>query len=642
MRKRTLLYSIVIFSCFFVVGTPITNQESLAEILAVEGVEPGKIAFVIVMDGARGDFFNETICPNIFEKLVPNGVLFTNATTTLPAITTVAHVALITGSYPNMTGCVATSTINATPYHLDGSIERVSFGSNTSIPTETLLSHADDVLTIMIVGKDKLVNMKKGLNEGKGSYFRVLPPKYHDVTVNEVTLDVYHADFPVEVRLQQDSWIINETMSKLIAYKDEIKNGRDTLVVLNLPAPDWTGHALGCIPDQYHPDAGSYRQMIENADHQIGRLISFLDSNDLSDTSSFFICADHGFHNVLPGSWGLRPILSTTRATAFDVAMNTTFFSQDLNKDGFPDNKTYQNLYTVATAENILHLYLRYPEEMFNKTVQFLHEKAIAADFGNIPIFSKMWIRDDYKDLVSKTNYSGLLSDVGMYTETAGDIVIEYAAEATQYGGFKPEFEDSLGDHGVSEDLPIPLLMTGIGFKSGVTESRSASITDIAPTVARLLGIKPPVESNGKVWEEYFVDEGSITEIHLDSLYMKENSPTQVNVGYKTFGTGPYEVQYYVLDNNFEILQQGDQSVTTGANNVTFTWEGGQFSKSPYYFVGQILNSTGHLLDQAQDFIIIATAETPEFPIIWILTFGLIIGVVTVTVVASRQIKKKY
>lgn len=621
------------------IGHPSVSTDLQTVQTPANEIQPGKIAFIIVMDGVRQDFFNDEIWPNVFEKLVPNGVLFTSAVTTSPAITTVAHVSMITGTYPNITGAVATSTYNATAYHLDGSKDRVSFGGETSIPSETLLSHADDVLTIMVVGKSKLACMKKGLNETKGSYYAVLPNYYQDVTIiddegEERNLDVYSELFPVSMRLQQDSWIINETMSKILYYKDQIKNGRDTLVVLNLPSPDWAGHAHGVFTDAYHPNATVYRQMVENIDNQIGRLIAFLETNGLADTSSFFITADHGFHNVLPGSWGLRPITSSSKATAFDVAMNSTFF--------YLENKTYQNYYIVASAENTLHLYLRYPEVMINKTLQFLNEHAIAEDFGSIPIFSDLWLRDDYKELVNDTSlYSGLLSDIGIYTETAGDVVIEYDVDAAPQGGFKPEFEDSLGDHGVAADLPIPMLMSGVGFEDNVTEEGYASITDIAPTVARLLGIKKPADANGKVWEKYFVDEAAITEVDLESLYLGEYTPTTVKISYETFGTGPYTVKYRVLDSEFNVIQQGDQAVTASSGNVEFTWEGGKFTGKPYYFVGQVLNSTGHVVDQAQDFVIIKSATTPEFPIVWILTFGVVAGVAVITVFTGRQMKKR-
>ena len=648
MRVRKFISVILIISCFFILGA---TPQSQAFVTAVDEIQPGKLAFIIVMDGARRDFFNETICPNIFTKLVPNGVLFTNATVQIPAITTVSHVSLITGCYPNVTGAVATSTYNSTAYHIDGAIARVSFGSSKSIPTETLLTHADDVLTLMIVGKSKLSNMKKGLDETKGSYFKVLPGEYQETTIldedsEEQRVDKYHADFPVDLRLQQDSWVINETMTKLLSFKDEIKNGRDTLVVLNLPGPDWTGHALGCLPDEFHPNSSVYREVIEGADHQIGRLLTFLEENGLSQTSSFVITADHGFHNVLPGGIGLRSITGGSQATAFDVAMNTTYFNQDLDQDGVPDNKTYQSLYVLATAENTLHLYLRYPEKTIKKALELLHQYAVASDFGNTPIFSRLHVRDDYVDEINDTSlYNGTLTDVGMYTYTAGDIVIEYKASVEYagkiYPGFKPEFPDSLGDHGVTEDTPIPLLMAGVGFENNVIEDRYASITDIAPTVARLLGIKKPVESNGKVWEEYFVDEGVLTEIHIKSLFLDEETSTAIDIGYETFGTGPYRIQYFVLNNDFNLIQQGNESVVTGSGNVTFQWQGGNFEESPYYVVGQVLNSTGHLLDQAQDFLIIQTSKTPEFPVVMVITGVMVILIVVLTLGIGRQIKKK-
>jgi predicted AlkP superfamily pyrophosphatase or phosphodiesterase len=53
------------------------------------------------------------------------------------------------------------------------------------------------------------------------------------------------------------------------------------------------------------------------------------------------------------------------------------------------------------------------------------------------------------------------------------------------------------------EDMTIPWMMIGAGVKQGYAIQRPVSLLDTAPTIARLLGLKPPRE-----WEGTSVDEG--------------------------------------------------------------------------------------------------------------------------------------
>jgi arylsulfatase A-like enzyme len=54
--------------------------------------------------------------------------------------------------------------------------------------------------------------------------------------------------------------------------------------------------------------------------------------------------------------------------------------------------------------------------------------------------------------------------------------------------------------------MTIPWMMLGAGVKRGYAIQRAVSLLDTAPTIARLLGLKPPRE-----WEGTSVDEGFIS-----------------------------------------------------------------------------------------------------------------------------------
>jgi len=52
------------------------------------------------------------------------------------------------------------------------------------------------------------------------------------------------------------------------------------------------------------------------------------------------------------------------------------------------------------------------------------------------------------------------------------------------------------GSHGSTAESQVPLIMAGSGVRSGTTV-HAASLVDVAPTVAALLGATPPVDAQG-------------------------------------------------------------------------------------------------------------------------------------------------
>ena len=55
------------------------------------------------------------------------------------------------------------------------------------------------------------------------------------------------------------------------------------------------------------------------------------------------------------------------------------------------------------------------------------------------------------------------------------------------------------------EDTRVPLLLYGTGIRKGTKPSTPASLEDITPTLARLIGVQPPESSNGRVLKEALV-----------------------------------------------------------------------------------------------------------------------------------------
>lgn len=54
----------------------------------------------------------------------------------------------------------------------------------------------------------------------------------------------------------------------------------------------------------------------------------------------------------------------------------------------------------------------------------------------------------------------------------------------------------------------MPLVLSGAGVRPGATP-RSPRLVDVAPTVAALLGTRPPNDAQGRVLTEALVDGGA-------------------------------------------------------------------------------------------------------------------------------------
>ena len=86
----------------------------------------------------------------------------------------------------------------------------------------------------------------------------------------------------------------------------------------------------------------------------------------------------------------------------------------------------------------------------------------------------------------------------------AGDKVGDFVVETETPWGFgleEPEEGRSRGGHGSTREKRVPLLISGAGVRVGAVAD-GARIVDVAPTIAALLGARPPADAQGRVLDE--------------------------------------------------------------------------------------------------------------------------------------------
>ncbi len=80
----------------------------------------------------------------------------------------------------------------------------------------------------------------------------------------------------------------------------------------------------------------------------------------------------------------------------------------------------------------------------------------------------------------------------------------DFAVETKAPWGFKrpePEEGTSRGAHGSTREMQVPLLIAGAGVRVGAVP-KDAKLVDVAPTIAALLGVRPPVDAQGRALAE--------------------------------------------------------------------------------------------------------------------------------------------
>jgi len=207
---------------------------------AQDDVTPMRI-LVISIDGARPDAIQIADAPNL-QTLAAEGAVDWQARTIMPSVTLPAHTSMFTGLTPT----------EHRIFH-NGYVDQ-----RFDIPTFLSITHAAEIPTAMIVGKQKLVQLH------------------------------YPEDIPYDFAREGDRSVIDATI-------EHLEEGAQ-VVFVHLPNTDYFfGHLTGWMSPTYLYELG-------NTDREIGRLLQALDDLDLREHTLIIITADHGGHDGVHGS----------------------------------------------------------------------------------------------------------------------------------------------------------------------------------------------------------------------------------------------------------------------------------------------------------------------------------------------------
>jgi len=206
-------------------------------------VPPIRRVLIVSFDGLRPDAIAQVPMPNL-QALMQTGAYSLTAQTIYPSGTLMAHASMLTGLCPSKHG-------------IDWNYYDLTLGYATG-PSLLSLAHDTGMVTIMVVGKDKL----------------------RQITEPENT----------------DGFIYINDRGQVIAQQiaDNFPASFGVLFV-HFPTADWMGHEHGWMSWQY-------MDVLRQDDQALQMLLDKLDETGLRDETLVIVTSDHGGHENTNGS----------------------------------------------------------------------------------------------------------------------------------------------------------------------------------------------------------------------------------------------------------------------------------------------------------------------------------------------------
>lgn len=226
---------------------------------------------------------------------------------------------------------------------------------------------------------------------------------------------------------------------------------------------DGRGHQVG-------PDDPSIATMLAEHDRDLGRLVQATKDVGIYERTAFILTSDHGMT-----AWD-RSLLPQVLAAVRDAGHEP----QVVRPGDSPAPET--EVIIVPNAVRLGDLTLR------GDAARPRAQRRIKRALRRLPQIERVHDRSDLRRLRA--------------SDKLGDLV----AEARAPYGFADETlpaGEQRGAHGSLAEIEVPFYLAGAGVKQGA-RLRRAGLVDVAPTIAALLGARPPADAQGRALREAF------------------------------------------------------------------------------------------------------------------------------------------
>lgn len=293
----------------------------------------------------------------------------------------------------------------------------------------------------------------------------------------------------------------------LVAFAEEaminekLGAGGDTdLLSVSFSANDYVGHRFG-------PYSQEAMDMTLRVDQQIGKLLDFVDTRMGLGNSIVIFTADHGA-SPIPEQAALQNLAGRRYQKADLLKVAEDGLQARYARKDRPANdylQTFKN--RDETEQGLLNhnFYLNRAALQRDGIDLDEAERVLGEAVMKVPGVARYFTREQLeKNSISPADPIARRVLHGFYSGRSGDVIIVYEPYSIQFDPpDDPTDPRSSATHGspYSYDTHVPLIIMGRGFASG-RYGQTAAPTDIAPTLAHVLGLEAPSCSTGRILAE--------------------------------------------------------------------------------------------------------------------------------------------
>jgi len=482
-----MLKKSIIVLYIMICGTITTEAQNLAT--------QGELKTLIVFfDGLRPDYITQEAMPNLY-AFKKQGSYGKQHHSVYPTVTRVNSSAYSSGSYPSKTGLMG----NTVYFPEVDKAKGLNTGEASELNRITAATHGK-LLTAATLGEILQAAGKRMMVFSSGSTGQallqnhtvsggaivnpamILPESFRDTVIAAVGPVPAHQ----KPNALQHKWVADALIKFGLA-----KNG-PAVSAIWFSDPDGTAHADGIGTE-------STMASLKSVDHEFGRIIDYLKSQQLDQTYNILISSDHGFITYA-GKDNLTELL----------------IKKGLKKDKLSDD--------VIVVERALYV-KDHNEELIKKIVAMLQEE----DFIG-PVFTKGAAAGDLKGWVEGTlSFAAIHWD---HPTRSADILLDtrWDDRKNDFGYAGTSLASGVAGHGGFSpyEVHIALLASGPSFKKSYESDLPTSNVDITPTILYLNHIPVPKEMDGRVVYELLTEKapaGTPLKAKTDVVKTEANSP---------------------------------------------------------------------------------------------------------------------
>lgn len=464
---------------------------------------PKPFVYVVVIDGLDGDRVDAGAAPYLSSMLAgagANATYFEESRSVLPAETNPNHTAMMSGAYPGQSGIAANAFALYAPLDNADACVRTGPFDYTAAPTETSGESAScpraqftfeaikrqtgraRPATAAIMGKPKLGRIFAGRNvdPGRLDVDHLWAPCGAGADDDEYCESV--ATNPATGYAASDSVVMDEVVRTVEnGVQSRGKARRPRLTLVNLPQVDSAGHALS-------PALPAYDAAIGLADDEIERLVETLEGEGIWERSVLVVLSDHSMDT-----------------TPQKIDLSGVFEGDGIDAGEFVavDNGGADLIYLADRRADDRHALLKRMRSLATGTAgvdEVLYRKPNPRDGGRKHALDR--------------GHPGWHSA----GRRSGDLFVT-AEEGYAFSEGGPDSNPLVGNHGGSFTRDNFFAVFGGGtlvrqrtisdkaaddYDDTIANPRQAENVDVAPTVMRLLGLRPPADSRGRFLRQAF------------------------------------------------------------------------------------------------------------------------------------------